>query len=359
MNTDNVSQTVEHPGEKLNALIKTLGMSQKELAVRTGFSEKHISTVINGGKDISPSFAKRLGYVFDMKPKYWMDAQFQYDEYRLAKEERNHIRSEETGILKRLRDVVEYLKRRGLVQETLDEIDAILELRKFMGISNLCLIPKITYNAAYRAQLRSNYNIDPYVLFAWQRMCEKLTENIHTSEVVNVKRLLGSLDEIKRLMFGKACNIQSELQDRFASCGIKFGVVKHFTGAPVQGFIKETQDGKLLLCLTLRQGRQDIFWFTLFHEVGHIVYGDVKQRFVDFTVKSDIEERADKFASSHLINGDAYRSFVMNGDFSPDAIHSFAVSQGVPNHIVEGRMLHDGYLEYGKVRMPLYKWAEG
>ena len=35
-------------------------MNQEELAIRTGFSPKHISEVVNGKKGISPSFAKAL-----------------------------------------------------------------------------------------------------------------------------------------------------------------------------------------------------------------------------------------------------------------------------------------------------------
>ena len=42
--------TSKHPGELLLSELSKLGMKQKELALRTGLSEKHISTVINGNK---------------------------------------------------------------------------------------------------------------------------------------------------------------------------------------------------------------------------------------------------------------------------------------------------------------------
>ena len=38
---------VKHPGKLLLSEITKLGMKQKELAIRTGMSEKHISTIIN------------------------------------------------------------------------------------------------------------------------------------------------------------------------------------------------------------------------------------------------------------------------------------------------------------------------
>ena len=49
-----------HPGETILEIIQDRNISQKELAIRTGFSEKHVSTVINGQKNISAEFAMRL-----------------------------------------------------------------------------------------------------------------------------------------------------------------------------------------------------------------------------------------------------------------------------------------------------------
>ena len=49
-----------HPGETLHEFLKDRKMSQKELAIRCGVSEKHVSTVLNGKKDISLSFAKKI-----------------------------------------------------------------------------------------------------------------------------------------------------------------------------------------------------------------------------------------------------------------------------------------------------------
>lgn len=52
------------PGAILDMKLQDTGMSRKELAIRIGVTEKHISTVINGERWISPSFARKLGYVF-------------------------------------------------------------------------------------------------------------------------------------------------------------------------------------------------------------------------------------------------------------------------------------------------------
>ena len=85
----------------------------------------------------------------------------------------------------------------------------------------------------------------------------------------------------------------------------------NFKGAPVQGFIKKKEDGSLILCMTIRQKFADIFWFTLFHEIAHILNGDTKNVFVDFsTVSSEMETKANEIAGDILINSEAYKQFV-------------------------------------------------
>lgn len=161
-------------------------------------------------------------------------------------------------------------------------------------------------------------------------------------------------------MFLKANSIQKRLEELFAECGIAFKIVKNFKGAPVQGFIKATEKNKVVLCVTLRQSYADIFWFTLFHEIAHIINGDMKNRFVDFdSVSNDLEARADKFASNTLIPAKAYRAFIRKGDFSLKAIIEFATLCEVQPFIVIGRLMKDERIDwtlYNKERLR-YKWA--
>jgi len=48
--------------------------------------------------------------------------------------------------------------------------------------------------------------------------------------------------------------------------------------------------------------------FSPFHEIGHILNGDIKQKFVNFdSVKGNLEEKADTFASNVLLNFEDYK----------------------------------------------------
>ena len=350
-----------HPGETLIEILKDREMSQKELAIRTGMTEKHISTVVKGQKNISVAFAKRLEYALGIDAGFWINLQANYDRELLEFEEVNNITEAEISILKPLKQVIEYMTKRRMLEENLNEAGRVLGLRKVLAVSNLTAIPHISYNAAYRAQVATNINVDVYVLYAWQRICELMTKNSVVSDELDIELLKSYIPEIKSLMFEDVNIVRDRLEEIFAKCGIAFKIVKHFQGAPVQGFIKKTDDGKLILCLTLRKSRADTFWFTLFHEIAHIINGDIKQKFIDFdSVEGDMEAEANAFARDTLINPLEYKSFVLKRDYSLRAIDLFARTQGVQSYIVIGRLQSDKILEWSQYtnRIDQYVWAQ-
>ncbi len=354
-------ETIQHPCLELRAKMEHERMSQKELAVRTGSTEKHISTVLSGDRDISVAFARKLGYVFDESAEYWITLQAKYDAYQLQIQEENEITQEEMEVLKPLREISEYFIERNFLQNHCGDATRVIRMRSLLGVSDLLAIPQITYNAAYRAQISNNVKVDPYVLFAWQRLCEKETEEILPEAELNIQLLKNKLREIKAQMFGAINEGISSLREIFAQCGVAFQVVKNFRGAPVQGFIKRLDNGKVILCLTIRGAREDTFWFTLFHEIGHLLNGDVSMRFVDFdSVTGKSEDAANRFAGNFLIHPDHYRMFLKaHSTILWQDIEQFAIQENVLPSIVLGRLQKDGILDWSdfSAHVIRYKWA--
>lgn len=68
-----------HPGETIKEILDERIMTQEELAIRTGYSPKHISEVVRGKKDISSEFANRLEYALSIPAHFWMNLQGIYD----------------------------------------------------------------------------------------------------------------------------------------------------------------------------------------------------------------------------------------------------------------------------------------
>ncbi len=111
----------------------------------------------------------------------------------------------------------------------------------------------------------------------------------------------------------------------------------------MQGFIKKTEDGALILCMTLRQKFADIFWFTLFHEIAHVLNGDTKHEFIDFdSVSGEVESKADSMAGEFLIDSKEYKRFVAAEGYKRSSeIERFASTQNVKDYIVQGRLMKE------------------
>ena len=99
-----------------------------------------------------------------------------------------------------------------------------------------------------------------------------------------------------------------------------------------------------------RYDRLDSFWFTLCHELAHILYGN-GQTFIDEDVYDtgeepgeDIEEKmADEKAKNWLIDPKEYNQFVQNTApyFSKTVVLDFARRQKRHPSIVIGRLQHE------------------
>src|SRR5260370_34850797 len=71
---------------------------------------------------------------------------------------------------------------------------------------------------------------------------------------------------------------------------------------------------RALIAISLYYKKDDQFWFTFFHEAGHILLHSKKEVFVDIenydSGSVDIEKQADQFARDVLIPSDELRHFI-------------------------------------------------
>lgn len=327
-----------HPGETIKEVLEEKQMNQEELAIRTGFSPKHVSEVVNGKKGISPSFAKSLEYVFGIPASFWINLQGIYDKELLEYKEQVEIDENEVNIIKQLKDLIKYAEKLQIIKKTKNEISQIIELRNICNVTNLTYINKLCTSAiAFRKSKTIETNL--YVLYVWIRICELIAEKSKIENEYNEEKLKANISDIKKCMFLEVNEAIRELTRIFAECGIIFQVVKNFTGAPVQGFIKKN-DNRIILSMTIRGAFADIFWFTLFHEIGHLLNDDIgNSNFIDFAnSKSDMEDLADEYARNTLINEDDFNNFINQQNLTESDIINFAKQQNVQPFIVVGRI---------------------
>ena len=268
------------PGETVKEVLEERNMSQEELAIRTGFSPKHVSEVVHGKKGISPAFAKALEYVFGMPASFWINLQGIYDREIIEFQEHQGITENEFSILHKLKDIIKYCQELRIMSSDNNKEAQIMELRNILMVNKLEYIAKLPINqVAFRGS--KNIDVDIYVLYAWQRICELYADSIVVKQDYDVEALKKSIPKIKKAMFLEVNDMIKELQEIFSNVGIAFQVVKNFNGAPVQGFIKK-RNNKIILCMTIRQSFADIFWFTLFHEIVHLINDNVSNQYIDY-----------------------------------------------------------------------------
>lgn len=112
--------------------------------------------------------------------------------------------------------------------------------------------------------------------------------------------------------------------------------------------------------MTNRRKFADIFWFTLFHEIGHIINGDIEDKLIDYEfTKNKTEDRANEFSSNTLIDSSKYNEFIKKGDFSLPSIEEFSLEQNIPNFIIIGRLQKDKYLKYSQYAGEKVKYELG
>lgn len=350
-----------HPGETVGDILTERGITQAELAARTGVTPAYVCNVVAGKKDISAKFAFALEYALGVPKTFWINLQANYDAELADANVLDTITEEERTARNSLKEIVKYLRQAGKMpeRETVDE--SILSLRKILQISNIANLKGIVPAGALRMSAKSK--VDAYVMGAWIRLCQIAGEHRNVKTKFDVEKVDELVAKAKTVMCDAGESVHQSLTELFHEYGIDFSIVRNFRGAPVQGFISKKDDGVYQMVLTIRGSYADIFWFSLFHELGHIVNGDVNGsvRFIDYDENADIETGANDFASTRLISPGAYKQFVENADFDLEAIKVFAASQNIRPYIVIGRLQREKILEYNrysaeKVR---YKWKFG
>ena len=80
MNENNLNPNlIIHPGITIKEILEERKISQEELAIKTGYSAKHINEIISGQKNISSKFANSLEYALNINIQFWINLQEIYD----------------------------------------------------------------------------------------------------------------------------------------------------------------------------------------------------------------------------------------------------------------------------------------
>lgn len=354
-----------HPGVTLREKLEELKITPKEFAVRTGKPIKTISNVLNGKSSITPEMAVQFEKVLKIPASFWMAKQANYNEY-IAREKEKEELTEAIEWSKKF--PYNDLAKLGYVASTKDAKEKDKNLLSFFNISKSRAWEEIYINQQvpvfFRISLKNSKN--PYSLSAFLRMGEIEASKIDAPPFKKVK-LKKVLKNLKDIMCQESGNFLEEIKELSLSAGVKIIFTPGLPNTAVNGVVRWLKDNPVIQ-MTDRFKRYDIFWFSLFHEFGHIVlHGNKKNIFLEEMkhTKTKEEVEADKFAEDFLLSDENYNKIINEinslNDKSPsqilDTIKQYAKTFNTHKDIIIGRILfHNKSLyKYGFLQNELKK----
>ncbi len=330
------------PGAVLADRLEYLGMTQSDLAGRMGRSEAKISQIINGTKSITAETALQLERTTATSADTWLRLQAQYDATRARLEDRERLLREEKDTARAF--PYAEMARRGWVPDTRMVVERIEHLLHYLGVTSLTL--GMDQFAAASPMFRVARCKEPSecALAVWLRQGQIEARNTET-ETFSKRALERVLPALRAMTREDPTKCFGALRATLAECGVAVVVVPPLKGTHVQGATQWLARDKAMIELSGRYKWADVFWFDLFHEIGHLLIHDKSNRiFVSFSDGDGDDEReaeADQFAEEILIPPREHDRLLALRPYSAARVTQFAREIGVGPGVVVGRLQHD------------------
>ncbi|UAB82415.1 ImmA/IrrE family metallo-endopeptidase [Marixanthomonas sp. SCSIO 43207] len=345
---DYYPESVTHPSEFLIESLEEKNIGAKEFAIKTGKPEKTITAVLKGESSITPDMAVLFEQVLKIPAHFWNEAQRNYDEYEARVNfQKNIEQCKEWARNFPYAKMVKY----GWVKKTRKAEEKVIELFKFFEVASQKGFEDYYYNqrtrVAFRISLKNQENAT--AIAAWLRRGELQAYQINTPEF-NKNLFKKKLHEIKALMAKQPRDFFEELHNICKSAGVKVVHTPCLPKAPIHGSTRWIKDAPLIQ-LSGRYKRNDIFWFTFFHEVGHILlhgkkYISIENIDVDGENK-EFEKEADEFASDWILSKKEENEILNSNPLTYEDIINYAKKFGTHPACIIGRFQHKRRIPYG------------
>lgn len=328
-----------HPGYYIKEIVEESGLTQEDFAKRLDTTPKNLSLLIRGEQSLSIDIAMKLSRMIGTSVSYWLNLQNSYD--ALIAE----FKSEEELVQERkVFDSLgyKYFKDNfGLPDLPRKINEQIKQVREFLNVATLCVLAK------------------PDMAVSFRSAAEELTETntIKANAMVQIainETLRVDAPKFSKAKFEKAIGYALTLtrnhdtfypliRDAFCEAGVIFVILPNLSDSKINGATKKVGNNVMLM-VNDRRLNADSFWFTLFHEIGHITNGDYGISFEEET--GALEEAADQYAEDVLIPPEQYQEFIHKNRFDLQAIRIFANQIGRDPGIVLGRLQNDGKVRF-------------
>ncbi len=350
------------PGATVKEMLSSLCMTQEDLAERMGKRPSQINEIVSGKRPVSVETAIAFELVLGLPADFWINLEKNY-RLSLARLKRAERMQQDIRWMRNTIPVLELIKRK-VVPNIRDGEKRLQAVLSFFGVPSVeawkaYWQSRVVKAAAFR---RSTKQIK-YVgrIAAWLRLGELKAQG-RVCGNFNKQAFGAALHDIRQATT-EDLGVFFPMLESLASCGVLVSVVKEIPGAGISGATRWTGKSKAHIQLTLLHKTDDQFWFTFFHEAGHILLHGKDEVFLEWTADSPDnvpakEKEANCFATDFLIPPSEAGKLPSIQD-KASAVE-FANHLGISPGIVAGRLQHEGFItpataNYWKVKQR-YDW---
>lgn len=354
---------VSPPGETLQDTLDMFGISQAELAERTGRPKKTINEIIQGKAAITPETALQLELVLRVPATFWLARESKYRAW-LARQAEDARIDTDLGFLSELpiKEMCEF----GWLLKCKDKREQAKSALGFFGVVSSDKVPLVEETAFRRSQ---SFATSPWALAAWLRKGELDAQELPIGMYDRVA-FLQAIQKIRSLTTQTPSTFVPALKKLCAQAGVAVVFVRDLPKTSVSGATRWLGPNRALIQLSLRYKTDDMLWFAFFHECGHVYLEHAKRdvllegihRDDELTNTLDRKEvAANKFAMDTLIPPNEFEKFVRKNNFSRSAIETFAASSGICAGIVVGRLQFEKKIDWTSFRQlkKTFRWDFG
>ena len=328
-----------HPGYYIKEIVDESGLTQEDFAKRLDTTPKNLSLLIRGEQSLSIDIAMKLSRMIGTSVIYWLNLQKSYD--ALIAEFRSEKELDQEKVVFSMLEYKYFRDNFNLPDLPRKKEAQIAHVRNFLNVSTLSVFKKRDMAVSFRSDTGelSTANVVKANI-----MVQIATNKVLKTEAPKFNKTLFEEAVQYALTLTKEHNTFYPLiKEAFRKAGVVFVILPNLSGSRINGATKKVGNN-IMLMVNDRRLHADTFWFTLFHEIGHIMNGDYG---ISFESESgEREEIANKYAEDKLIPYEQYERFIEDNIFDIQAIRAFAKEINRDPGIVLGRLLNDGKVSY-------------
>lgn len=332
-----------HPGYYINEIIEDMGITQEEFAIRLGTTSKTVSKLVNGECNLSSDLVQKLSSMFGLSVEFWLNLQSKYEEKKLEIEQIQRIDNQKE--VARTIDYSYFVSFVGLpIAKKIEE--KIKNLCKYLKVSDLNVLAQSDFLVNFRSGISEMQTKNVINSRVWLQTAMNIAET-KSAKKFDAQKLKNYIPEIRKMTVQDPVMFLPRLREIFEECGVIFVLLPTLKNSGINGAVKWYGHDKVLLAMNDRRCYADTFWFSLFHEIKHVLQQKIKKIFLngnDIKLLDDsLEREANNFAGEILIPSKDYENFKYKG-ISEESIKQFALEIGIHPGIVVGRLQHDNII---------------